>query len=30
MMEAGMAVRTDPLLSLFGRYEGKTPGGPPS
>ena len=28
MAEAGMAVRTDPLFSLFGRYEGKTPGAP--
>lgn len=28
MVEAGMSVRTDPLLSLFGRYEGQTPGRP--
>ena len=28
MVEAGMSVRTDPLLSLFGRYEGKKPGAP--
>jgi allantoate deiminase len=28
MIEAGMSVRTDPLFSLFGRYEGKTPGRP--
>jgi allantoate deiminase len=28
MVEAGMAVRTDPLLSLFGRYEGKAPARP--
>src|SRR5262245_20977998 len=28
MVEAGMSVRTDPLFSLFGRYEGKTPGAP--
>jgi allantoate deiminase len=28
MAEAGMAVRTDPLFSLFGRYEGKKPGVP--
>jgi allantoate deiminase len=28
MVEAGMSVRTDALLSLFGRYEGKTPGRP--
>jgi allantoate deiminase len=28
MAEAGMSVRTDPLMSLFGRYEGKTPGAP--
>ena len=28
MVEAGMSVRTDPLLSLFGRYEGRTPGRP--
>jgi allantoate deiminase len=28
MAQAGMAVRTDPLLSLFGRYEGKTAGAP--
>ena len=28
MVEAGMSVRTDPLFSLFGRYEGKTPGRP--
>ena len=28
MDEAGMSVRTDPLFSLFGRYEGKTPGAP--
>jgi allantoate deiminase len=28
MAEAGMAVRTDPLLSAFGRYGGKVPGAP--
>src|SRR5437773_6475188 len=28
MVEAGMSVRTDALFSLFGRYEGKTPGVP--
>jgi allantoate deiminase len=28
MAEAGMSVRSDPLLSLFGRYEGKAPGAP--
>ena len=28
MVEAGMSVRTDPLLSLFGRYEGRKPGQP--
>jgi allantoate deiminase len=28
MMGAGMSVRTDPLLSLYGRYEGKSPGAP--
>jgi hypothetical protein len=28
MAEAGMSVRTDPLLSVFGRYEGRTPGAP--
>src|SRR5262245_51577079 len=28
MAEVGMSVRTDPLLSLFGRYEGRTPGAP--
>ena len=28
MADAGMAVRTDPLLSVFGRYEGKVPGAP--
>ena len=28
MAEAGMSVRTDPLLSVFGRYEGKEPGAP--
>jgi allantoate deiminase len=28
MIEAGMSVRTDPLFSLFGRYEGKAPGRP--
>ena len=28
MAEAGMAVRTDPLCSVFGRYEGRTPGAP--
>ena len=28
MVEAGMSVRTDALMSLFGRYEGKTPGRP--
>ncbi|MFZ1104413.1 MAG: allantoate amidohydrolase [Hyphomicrobiaceae bacterium] len=28
MVEAGMSVRTDPLLSLFGRNEGKKPGAP--
>jgi allantoate deiminase len=26
MAEAGMTVRTDPLMSLFGRYEGREPG----
>jgi allantoate deiminase len=26
MAEAGMSVRTDPLMSLFGRYEGRSPG----
>jgi allantoate deiminase len=26
MAEAGMSVRTDPLLSAFGRYEARTPG----
>src|SRR5262249_17534437 len=25
---AGMSVRADPLLSVFGRYEGRTPGAP--
>ena len=31
MIEAGMSVRTDPLFSLFGRYEGKDAGpAPPS
>jgi allantoate deiminase len=28
MREAGMAVRIDPLLSVFGRYEGSKPGRP--
>ena len=28
MAEAGMAVRIDPLLSVFGRYEGSKPGRP--
>jgi allantoate deiminase len=28
MAEAGMSVRTDPLLSVFGRYEGREPGAP--
>src|SRR5262249_34822909 len=28
MTGAGMSVRTDPLLSLFGRYEGRSGGGP--
>ena len=28
MAEAGMSVRVDPLMSLFGRYEGKEPGAP--
>ena len=28
MTRAGMSVRTDPLLSLFGRYEGKSAGAP--
>ena len=28
MADAGMAVRTDPLMSVFGRYEGKVPGAP--
>jgi allantoate deiminase len=28
MAEAGMAVRSDPLMSAFGRYEGKAPGAP--
>ena len=28
MKEAGMAVRIDPLLSVFGRYEGSKPGRP--
>jgi hydantoinase/carbamoylase family amidase len=28
MVEAGMSVRTDPLLSLYGRYEGKRQGSP--
>jgi allantoate deiminase len=28
MAEAGMSVRTDPLLSVFGRYEGRAPGAP--
>jgi allantoate deiminase len=28
MVQAGMSVRTDPLLSLYGRYEGRTPGAP--
>jgi len=28
MTEAGMSVRVDPLMSLFGRYEGKTPRAP--
>src|SRR5687768_3129935 len=28
MAEAGMSVRRDPLLSAFGRYEGKRPGAP--
>ena len=26
MAEAGMSARTDPLMSVFGRYEGKEPG----
>src|SRR5687768_15228991 len=28
MAEAGMSVRTDPLMSVFGRYEGRQPGAP--
>ena len=28
MAEAGLSVRTDPLMSLFGRYEGKARGAP--
>jgi hydantoinase/carbamoylase family amidase len=28
MAEAGMGVRIDPLMSVFGRYEGKQPGAP--
>ena len=28
MVEAGMSVRTDPLLSAFGRYEGRSPDAP--
>ena len=28
MAEAGMSVRTDPLMSVFGRYEGSKPGAP--
>jgi len=28
MAEAGMSVRIDPLMSVFGRYEGKAPGAP--
>jgi allantoate deiminase len=28
MAEAGMSVRTDPLLSVFGRYEGRSAGAP--
>ena len=28
MAEVGMSVRTDPLMSLFGRYEGRRPGAP--
>jgi allantoate deiminase len=28
MTEAGMSVRTDPLMSAFGRYEGRRPGAP--
>src|SRR5262245_18219973 len=28
MADAGMAVRTDPLMSIFGRYEGKELGAP--
>jgi hydantoinase/carbamoylase family amidase len=28
MTGAGMSVRTDPLLSLYGRYEGRSPGAP--
>jgi allantoate deiminase len=28
MIEAGMSVRTDPLLSLFGRYEGRSRAAP--
>jgi allantoate deiminase len=28
MAEAGMSVRTDPLCSVFGRYEGSRPGAP--
>ncbi|MBO0764896.1 MAG: allantoate amidohydrolase [Hyphomicrobiaceae bacterium] len=28
MAEAGMSVHTDPLVSAFGRYEGRTPGAP--
>jgi allantoate deiminase len=28
MAEAGMSVRTDPLFSVFGRYEGRNPGAP--
>jgi allantoate deiminase len=28
MAQAGMSVRTDPLLSVFGRYEGRSPGEP--
>jgi len=28
MAQAGMSVRTDPLLSVYGRYEGRRPGRP--
>ena len=28
MADAGMRMRTDPLLSVFGRYEGRSPGSP--